>query len=190
MGAPEHPFQVLLQAFETSNPDDSGALLEGNTARLAGRSHSSPSIRQETPLNDISRCQNRECDNPAGYPKKPNSIYCSSRCQSRGTLRCIITDDPQMLISFCFVEQNLRQGRVKNVRKQPTPSSPIQKPTPTRLRARSTASRDVRSASPPSPMPSLALPPIHSFRQSTESRDESGEEKESSAKLRIDFLLS
>merc|ERR1712100_496427 len=44
-----------------------------------------------------SACHNRECNNPQGYKNKPNSIYCSSRCQSR--------------------EQNLRQGRVKNIRK-------------------------------------------------------------------------
>lgn len=29
-------------------------------------------------------CNNRECCNPSGYPSKPNSIYCSSYCQSRG----------------------------------------------------------------------------------------------------------
>lgn len=29
-------------------------------------------------------CNNRECDNPSGYLDKPNSIYCSSKCQSRG----------------------------------------------------------------------------------------------------------
>lgn len=29
-------------------------------------------------------CNNRECKNPSGFPSKPNSLYCSSRCQSRG----------------------------------------------------------------------------------------------------------
>lgn len=29
-------------------------------------------------------CNNRECNNPSGFPRKPNSLYCSTRCQSRG----------------------------------------------------------------------------------------------------------
>lgn len=29
-------------------------------------------------------CNNRECNNPPGYESKPKSIYCSSKCQSRG----------------------------------------------------------------------------------------------------------
>lgn len=32
-------------------------------------------------------CNCRECDNPSGYPKKPNSLYCSARCQSRGLFK-------------------------------------------------------------------------------------------------------
>jgi len=46
----------------------------------------------------LQKCRNRECSNPRGQPGKPRSIYCSSRCQSR--------------------EQNLRQGRIKNVRRR------------------------------------------------------------------------
>lgn len=45
------------------------------------------------------KCANRECNNLSGQPNKPRSIYCSKRCQSR--------------------EQNLRQGRIKNIRKWP-----------------------------------------------------------------------
>lgn len=47
------------------------------------------------------KCRNRECNNLGGQLGKPRSIYCSKRCQSR--------------------EQNLRQGRIKNVR-SPTPT--------------------------------------------------------------------
>merc|ERR1711879_505926 len=74
----------------------------------------SASIRKRTPKNEDGTkseiCKNRECNKASGYSSKPNSIYCSSRCQSR--------------------EQNLRQGRVKNVRKLPGPEknlSPIKK---------------------------------------------------------------
>ena len=31
------------------------------------------------------KCGNRECTNIRGYAEKPKSIYCSARCQSRGT---------------------------------------------------------------------------------------------------------
>jgi len=48
------------------------------------------------------KCRNRECNNLGGQLGKPRSIYCSKRCQSR--------------------EQNLRQGRIKNVR-SPTPTN-------------------------------------------------------------------
>jgi len=50
------------------------------------------------------KCRNRECNNWGGQPGKPRSIYCSKRCQSR--------------------EQNLRQGRIKNVRSPTTLSAP------------------------------------------------------------------
>jgi hypothetical protein len=49
----------------------------------------------------LKKCRNRECNNLGGQLGKPRSIYCSKRCQSR--------------------EQNLRQGRIKNVR-SPTPT--------------------------------------------------------------------
>lgn len=57
------------------------------------------------------KCRNRECNNLGGQQGKPRSIYCSKRCQSR--------------------EQNLRQGRIKNVRSPtPTNSSPRSSPIP------------------------------------------------------------
>jgi len=46
------------------------------------------------------KCKNRECNNLCGQLNKPRSIYCSKRCQSR--------------------EQNLRQGRIKNLKKNPS----------------------------------------------------------------------
>ena len=55
-------------------------------------------------------CMNRECDKPSGYPQKPNSIYCSARCQSRG--RQLIF--PFKILLKNVTEQNIRQGRVKS----------------------------------------------------------------------------
>jgi len=48
------------------------------------------------PKSITKKCRNRECQNMGGQVGKPRSIYCSKRCQSR--------------------EQNLRQGRIKNVK--------------------------------------------------------------------------
>lgn len=47
------------------------------------------------------KCANRECNNPYGQLDKPRSIYCSTRCQYR--------------------EQNLRQGRIKDISKKIKP---------------------------------------------------------------------
>lgn len=58
----------------------------------------SPPVSHMGALPEADKCRNRECSNPRGQPGKPRSIYCSSRCQSR--------------------EQNLRQGRIKNVRRR------------------------------------------------------------------------
>uniref|UniRef100_A0A7S4ITY2 Uncharacterized protein n=1 Tax=Vannella robusta TaxID=1487602 RepID=A0A7S4ITY2_9EUKA len=58
-------------------------------------------LRKAEGNQDDGICKNRECSNPSGYASKPNSIYCSTKCQSR--------------------EQNLRQGRVKNARKPGSP---------------------------------------------------------------------
>jgi len=59
----------------------------------------SPQVKKDLQKGSNStKCMNRECNNKRGFPLKPNSIYCSTKCQSR--------------------EQNLRQGRVKAIRKR------------------------------------------------------------------------
>lgn len=166
----------LIQAFESAeelphrgDENDHPEEYNGDVA-LPSLSLSAPLTRRRPqPTPHTATCQNRECDKPPGYFKKPNSIYCSSRCQSR--------------------EQNLRQGRVKNVRRN-GPASPIQKVTLTRLRA--------KSISPPSfTVPSA--PRLSNFRRPSPTtlsprRDEPKSDvltpTDSAAKLRIDFLLS
>lgn len=41
--------------------------------------------KEKTPIKK-GFCNNRECNNASGYTNKPNSIYCSARCQSRGMI--------------------------------------------------------------------------------------------------------
>ena len=36
------------------------------------------------------KCRNRECRSLRGYKKKPNSMYCSPKCQSRGNVFFLI----------------------------------------------------------------------------------------------------
>jgi hypothetical protein len=146
MGAPAHPFHVLLAAVATTSE-----ATEDRRERYHQPS-SSPPNNSDT---SDSSCQNRECTNAAGYEKKPNSIYCSSKCQSRGTSSLLL-----LLSSIANIppEQNLRQGRVKNVRKQPGPDSPILK----QVRVSPLAiARGTRSLS---PLPVSASPTTTVFR--------------------------
>src|SRR3989338_3740079 len=56
-------------------------------------SHPTPHLQSVGSMPAI-KCNNRECSNMPGQLRKPRSIYCSRRCQSR--------------------EQNLRQGRIRS----------------------------------------------------------------------------
>ena len=88
-----NPFELLLQASE--NELNTPGIQKDFFVKLPSN------ILQHFKTGELLslKCRNRECSSLRGYPKKPNSIYCSARCQSR--------------------EQNLRQGRVKNVKLLP-----------------------------------------------------------------------
>jgi len=75
----------------------------GQSIRLHRGNGRLPPIDLSKPF--AKKCRNRECNNLGGQPGKPRSIYCSKRCQSR--------------------EQNLRQGRIKNVRSPTTVAQPL-----------------------------------------------------------------
>ena len=51
----------------------------------------SPFQKNSINIGESHQCKNRECTKPAGYPERPGSIYCSSKCQSRGIfITCIL----------------------------------------------------------------------------------------------------
>lgn len=123
------------------------------------------------------KCSNRECSNVRGNPKKPNSIYCCSKCQSR--------------------EQNLRQGRVKNVRRL-SAASPIAKgphKRPARRNSSGSLPKRIYSQTPPtlaSPYTPSSLPPALSLRTlppPIQRSLASGPEQTARDKLSLSFLL-
>eukprot|EP00011_Vannellida_sp_DIVA3-517-6-12_P009360 CAMPEP_0114607580 /NCGR_PEP_ID=MMETSP0168-20121206/2140_1 /TAXON_ID=95228 ORGANISM="Vannella sp., Strain DIVA3 517/6/12" /NCGR_SAMPLE_ID=MMETSP0168 /ASSEMBLY_ACC=CAM_ASM_000044 /LENGTH=376 /DNA_ID=CAMNT_0001818459 /DNA_START=277 /DNA_END=1407 /DNA_ORIENTATION=+ len=133
------------------------------------------------------KCSNRECSNVRGNPKKPNSIYCCSKCQSR--------------------EQNLRQGRVKNVRRL-SAASPIAKPAHRKVSRRSSshemhAPKRIYSSAPPAIASPYghhhATPPYHGGSLPIAMRTlpppvshpgAQGEEHAARNKLSLSFLLA
>lgn len=93
--AHDHPFHLLLEAFEQpTNEQNAKKHIFHPTHTVVSMAAASSKIRKQSAksntkefqinLNVKGICQNRECNNESGYDKKPNSIYCSSRCQSRG----------------------------------------------------------------------------------------------------------
>lgn len=124
------------------------------------------------------KCSNRECSNVRGNPKKPNSIYCCSKCQSR--------------------EQNLRQGRVKNVRRL-SAASPISKSSHKKTARRNSSGslpkRIYSQTAPPLASPyrsSAALPAPLSMRTlppPIQRALASGPEQAARDKLSLSFLL-
>eukprot|EP01118_Nematostelium_gracile_P018173 TRINITY_DN79_c0_g1_i1.p1 TRINITY_DN79_c0_g1~~TRINITY_DN79_c0_g1_i1.p1 ORF type:complete len:329 (+),score=56.48 TRINITY_DN79_c0_g1_i1:137-988(+) len=100
----------------------------GQSIRLHRGNGRLPPIDLSKPF--AKKCRNRECNNLGGQPGKPRSIYCSKRCQSR--------------------EQNLRQGRIKNVRSPTTVAQqPIHNSRSDRETQRTSRSRSVSPLSSP-----------------------------------------
>eukprot|EP01094_Clydonella_sp_ATCC50884_P020836 TRINITY_DN4416_c0_g3_i1.p1 TRINITY_DN4416_c0_g3~~TRINITY_DN4416_c0_g3_i1.p1 ORF type:complete len:379 (+),score=83.74 TRINITY_DN4416_c0_g3_i1:66-1139(+) len=87
------PSSSLHLLLEATQGDGQPSRISPPPSHYANTGHGVPSATASP-----EKCRNRECSNPRGQPGKPRSIYCSSRCQSR--------------------EQNLRQGRIKNVRRR------------------------------------------------------------------------
>lgn len=89
------------------------------------------------------KCKNRECNNLGGQIGKPRSIYCSKRCQSR--------------------EQNLRQGRIKNIRpfspSQNLEGQPVSSSAVSLSNTSSSPRYSTTSPSPPSPLHTKISPP-------------------------------
>ena len=91
-----HPFDLLLQASLDQQLDDATQLLnlkniknyQPTNSEMADVYNAIESIAKKKKQSNRkhSVCHNRECNNPPGYKNKPNSIYCSSRCQSRGKI--------------------------------------------------------------------------------------------------------
>eukprot|EP01114_Cavostelium_apophysatum_P000722 TRINITY_DN10656_c0_g1_i1.p1 TRINITY_DN10656_c0_g1~~TRINITY_DN10656_c0_g1_i1.p1 ORF type:complete len:417 (-),score=34.17 TRINITY_DN10656_c0_g1_i1:102-1352(-) len=108
----------------------------GISIRLHKGSGRLPNVDVAKPF--AKKCRNRECNNLGGQIGKPRSIYCSKRCQSR--------------------EQNLRQGRIKNVR---SPSYGKQDASP-QPQSHDAATRSTSSSprSSPSPNPGMSSPPM------------------------------
>ena len=89
-----HPFDLLLQASLDQQLDDATQLLnlknlknyQPTNSEMADVYNAIENItkKKKQSSRKHSACHNRECNNPPGYKNKPNSIYCSSRCQSRG----------------------------------------------------------------------------------------------------------
>eukprot|EP01102_Stenamoeba_stenopodia_P009444 TRINITY_DN2783_c0_g3_i1.p1 TRINITY_DN2783_c0_g3~~TRINITY_DN2783_c0_g3_i1.p1 ORF type:complete len:218 (-),score=31.52 TRINITY_DN2783_c0_g3_i1:107-760(-) len=106
-----NPLECLAHATLTSDESEWPA---GNEQVTVVPGPSGPQVRLSNgvgPLAHIDigllqamKCRNRECNNLCGQADKPRSIYCSKRCQSR--------------------EQNLRQGRIKNVKRKTTKAPP------------------------------------------------------------------
>jgi hypothetical protein len=124
--------QASMVAVETQNADTKWltTLSDGREKITVVPGPSGASVRLHRgngrlPPIDLSKpfakkCRNRECNNLGGQPGKPRSIYCSKRCQSR--------------------EQNLRQGRIKNVRSPvSTPTTPSSNPKDYQKESRSTS---------------------------------------------------
>lgn len=73
------------------------------------------------------KCRNRECNNLCGQADKPRSIYCSKRCQSRGFFLFFFLNTASGSVfwqDLFNLEQNLRQGRIKNVKRKTTKAPP------------------------------------------------------------------
>lgn len=84
-----HPFDLLLQASLDQHIDDTkSGFSENESVNVTQVMNVLKSLSEnfKEPSSEEYVCHNRECNNPRGYPGKPNSIYCSSRCQSRGNL--------------------------------------------------------------------------------------------------------
>lgn len=83
------PFDLLLQASLDQQIDDIRMNENNNSVEFSeNMNHVMCALEKLSDnLQDHKKrlvCHNRECNNPRGYNSKPNSIYCSSRCQSRG----------------------------------------------------------------------------------------------------------
>ena len=124
-----NPFELLLQASESETQQNLNLASQPGIQKDFFVKLPS-NLFQHFKTGDLLslKCRNRECSSLRGYPKKPNSIYCSARCQSRGKIFLFFFLVKFFTYFLFFLEQNLRQGRVKNVKLLP-PIAPISKTT-------------------------------------------------------------